>query len=70
MTQNRAVSQFEKGGFGRGAKVRRSDTAQDGFAILIEDKTGTTNHSNQLVRYLEEVKSRKYKEKKYTSNIL
>ena len=34
----------------------------DEFAILIEDKTGTANHSNQLVRYLKEVKSRKYKE--------
>lgn len=33
------------------------------YAILIEDKTGTKNHSNQLVRYLEDVKKRNYKEK-------
>lgn len=33
------------------------------YAILIEDKTGTKNHSNQLVRYLEEVKKRNFKEK-------
>ncbi len=32
------------------------------YAILIEDKTGTTNHSNQLVRYLEEIKKRSYEE--------
>ncbi len=50
-------------------KVKKQDNRidvlcelNDEFAILIEDKTGTTNHSNQLVRYLEEVKSRKYKE--------
>lgn len=32
------------------------------YAILIEDKTGTKNHSNQLARYLEDVKKREYKE--------
>ncbi len=32
------------------------------YAILIEDKTGTKNHSNQLVRYLEDVMKRSYKE--------
>ena len=32
------------------------------YAILIEDKTGTKNHSNQLVRYLEDIKKRSYKE--------
>ena len=32
------------------------------YPILIEDKTWTKNHSNQLVRYLEEVKRRPYNE--------
>jgi len=32
------------------------------YPILIEDKTGSKNHSNQLVRYLENVKNRNYKE--------
>ena len=32
------------------------------YPILIEDKTGTKNHSDQLVRYLETVKSKSYKE--------
>jgi len=34
----------------------------DKYAILIEDKTRTENHSNQLARYLEDVKKRNYKE--------
>ena len=34
----------------------------DEYAILIEDKIGTKNHTNQLVRYLEEIKDRKFKE--------
>ncbi len=33
------------------------------YPILIEDKTGTINHSNQLARYLKEVKNRKFNEK-------
>jgi len=32
------------------------------YAILIEDKTGTKNHSNQLDRYLENVKKRNFEE--------
>lgn len=32
------------------------------YPILIEDKTGTKNHSGQLVRYLEEIKGRNYDE--------
>lgn len=32
------------------------------YFILIEDKTGTKNHSNQLARYLEDVKSRGFEE--------
>ncbi len=32
------------------------------YALLIEDKTGTKNHSNQLVRYLEDVRSRTFNE--------
>ena len=32
------------------------------YALLIEDKTGTKNHSNQLERYLEVVKKKSYKE--------
>ena len=35
----------------------------DSYAILIEDKIGTKNHSNQLMRYLKEVKKRDYKDK-------
>tara|TARA_R110001583_G_scaffold195324_1_gene371693 strand:+ start:5238 stop:6212 length:975 start_codon:yes stop_codon:yes gene_type:complete len=34
----------------------------DTYPILIEDKTGTQHHSNQLVRYLENVRGRHYKE--------
>lgn len=33
------------------------------YPILIEDKTGTKNHSNQLARYLEDVKGRGFEEK-------
>ncbi|MDQ7074442.1 MAG: PD-(D/E)XK nuclease family protein [Gammaproteobacteria bacterium] len=32
------------------------------YPILIEDKTGTKHHSNQLTRYLEDVKNRDFKE--------
>ena len=35
----------------------------DEYAILIEDKTGTKDHSNQLARYLKDVKNRSYEEK-------
>ncbi len=35
----------------------------DTYPILIEDKTGTKNHSDQLVRYLEDIKGRKFEEK-------
>jgi len=34
------------------------------YPILIEDKTGTKNHSNQLASYLEDVKGRDFEEKK------
>jgi len=34
----------------------------DEYAMLIEDKIGTKIHSNQLARYLEEVKNRNFKE--------
>ncbi|MDA0738952.1 MAG: PD-(D/E)XK nuclease family protein [Nitrospirae bacterium] len=34
----------------------------DEYVLLIEDKTGTKNQSNQLARYLEEVRKRPYKE--------
>jgi hypothetical protein len=34
----------------------------DRYVLIIEDKIGTQNHSNQLVRYLEEVKGRGYKD--------
>ena len=33
------------------------------YPIIIEDKTGTKNHSNQLSRYLEDVKGRGFEEK-------
>lgn len=33
------------------------------YPILIEDKTGTKDHSNQLARYLEDVKGRGFEEK-------
>jgi len=33
------------------------------YPILIEDKTGTKNHSNQLKRYFEDVKERNFDEK-------
>lgn len=35
----------------------------DTFPILIEDKTRTKNHSDQLARYLEDVKGREFEEK-------
>jgi hypothetical protein len=35
----------------------------DAYPILIEDKTGTKNHSSQLARYLEDVKGREFDEK-------
>jgi GNAT superfamily N-acetyltransferase len=34
----------------------------DSYVILIEDKIGTKNHSDQLARYLKEVKNRVYKD--------
>ena len=34
----------------------------DSYILLIEDKIGTKNHSDQLVRYLKEVKNRGYKD--------
>lgn len=34
----------------------------DIYPILIEDKTGTKNHSNQLSRYLEDIRGRNYEE--------
>jgi len=33
------------------------------YPIIIEDKTGTKHHSNQLSRYLEDIKGRDYEEK-------
>ena len=32
------------------------------YIVIIEDKTGTKNHSNQLQRYLDEIKGRKYED--------
>lgn len=34
----------------------------DRYVLIIEDKIGTQNHSNQLMRYLEDVKNRGYKD--------
>ncbi len=52
-------------------KIHRQDhnidvlcIVNDKYAVLIEDKTGTANHSDQLVRYLDEVKSRALYEEK------
>jgi hypothetical protein len=35
----------------------------DTYPVIIEDKTGTKNHSNQLARYLEDIKKRDFDEK-------
>ena len=51
-------------------EVRKQDNnidvlciVNENYPILIEDKTGTKNHSGQLARYLEEVKGREFDEK-------
>lgn len=50
-------------------EVRKQDNNIDvlciingNYTILIEDKTGTKSHSNQLTRYLEDVKGRDFEE--------